>query len=168
MDRADISKTCMDFAKKYGYVLLILGIGIILMLLPGSDKQEEAGSPPTSPSQETQSMQDALEGILSQIQGAGKVRVLLTIAEGEMTVYEKDEDSVSGTETGSLKVETVIITDESRAQQPVVQQVNPPVYMGAVVVCQGADSAQVRLAITEAVAAATGLTADKITVLKMK
>jgi stage III sporulation protein AG len=65
-------------------------------------------------------------------------------------------------------METVIITDAQRAQQGLVKQVNPPVYLGAVVVCQGADRASVRLAIVEAVANATGLGADKISVLKMK
>jgi len=49
-----------------------------------------------------------------------------------------------------------------------VQQVNPPTYLGAVIVCQGADSASVRLAIVSAVGSVTGLSTDKITVLKMK
>jgi len=41
-------------------------------------------------------------------------------------------------------------------------------YRGAVVVCQGGDNASVRLAVVEAVSNATGLTSDRITVLKMK
>ena len=55
-----------------------------------------------------------------------------------------------------------------RKQTGLVQQVNPPTYLGAVIVCQGADSASVRLAIVEAVGSVTGLSTDKITVLKMK
>jgi hypothetical protein len=42
------------------------------------------------------------------------------------------------------------------------------VYQGAVVLCQGAADAAVRLAVVEAVSKATGLGADKICVLKMK
>ena len=41
-----------------------------------------------------------------------------------------------------------------------------PTYRGALVVCQGGDQAAVKLAVTEAVAALTGLTADCITVAK--
>jgi len=37
-----------------------------------------------------------------------------------------------------------------------------------VVVCEGADSAAVRLRVTEAAAAYTGFGSDRITVLKMK
>lgn len=39
---------------------------------------------------------------------------------------------------------------------------------GAVVVCEGAGSAEVRLCITRAVSAYTGLSSDKIAVIKMK
>ncbi|MCD8099251.1 MAG: hypothetical protein LUE06_01535 [Oscillospiraceae bacterium] len=39
---------------------------------------------------------------------------------------------------------------------------------GAVVVCDGADSAAVRYAVTGAVGAYTGLGSDKITIIKMK
>ena len=39
---------------------------------------------------------------------------------------------------------------------------------GAVVVCQGADQPSVRLDVTNAVAAYTGLGSDKISVIKMK
>ena len=43
-----------------------------------------------------------------------------------------------------------------------------PVYKGAVVVCEGADHASVKLNIVQAVSSLTGLGSDKITVLKMK
>ena len=39
---------------------------------------------------------------------------------------------------------------------------------GAVVVCDGGDDAAVRLAVTQAVSAYTGLGSDRITVMKMK
>ena len=50
--------------------------------------------------------------------------------------------------------------------QVVVTRETYPVYLGAVVVCQGAGSGGVRLAVTEAVAALTGLPADRITVVQ--
>ena len=39
---------------------------------------------------------------------------------------------------------------------------------GAVIVCRGAENPEVRLSVTNAVAAYTGLGSDKITVMKMK
>lgn len=48
-----------------------------------------------------------------------------------------------------------------------MQQRNP-VYQGALIVCSGAGSASVRLAVVDAVADLTGLGADQISVIKMK
>ena len=93
-----------------------------------------------------------------------RVRVLLTQREGERTVYQTDEDSTSS----GIRSDTVLLNGSDRSQTGLVQQVNPPTYLGAVIVCQGADSASVRLAIVSAVGSVTGLSTDKITVLKMK
>ena len=60
------------------------------------------------------------------------------------------------------------MTDGQRGQTGLVRQVLPATYRGAVVVCQGADDPRIRLAIVEAVSMATGLGADRISVLKMK
>ena len=49
-----------------------------------------------------------------------------------------------------------------------MRQENPAQYLGVIVVCEGADSPAVRLAIVEAVSDVTGLGADRISVLKMK
>lgn len=170
MEWVDIRLKVTEFIKKYRYVAIVLLAGLFLMLLPeGDTTQEEILQPqaetvPDSPV----SLQDSLSEILSKIEGAGKVQVLLSQAAGEQTIYQTDEDLSSG-ETGSdIRRETVIISGSDRAESGLVQQVNPPVYLGAIVLCQGADSAAVRLAIVEAVANATGLTTDKISVLKMK
>ena len=55
---------------------------------------------------------------------------------------------------------------DGSAEAPVVTRTVYPTYRGALVVCQGGDRADVKLAVTEAVAALTGLSADRITVAK--
>ena len=49
-----------------------------------------------------------------------------------------------------------------------VRTIVPPVYLGAIIVCQGGDSPAVRLAVVEAVSNVTGIGSDRITVEKMK
>ena len=167
MDWVALSGRITAFIKKYRFVLLVLLIGLVLMSLPSGKAEETEVSTPQAV-KETRDPESDLEEILSQIEGAGKVSVLLTQAAGEETIYQTDDDTSTGMDSSSVRRETVIITGADKAQQGLVSQVNPPVYMGAVIVCQGADRATVRLAIVEAVANATGLSADKITVLKMK
>lgn len=164
MDGMSFGKAAADFLKKYRYVALVLLAGLFLMALPEQEREEEVTQITPAEESKMTDTQDALAEILSQLDGAGEVRVLLTQAAGETTVYQTDDDT--GTDT--LRTETVILSDSERGESGLIRQVNPPVYQGAVVLCQGADSAAVRLSIVEAVSNATGLTADKISVLKMK
>lgn len=166
MDRAGIMQKLLEGVKKYRYALIVVLIGLALMLLPGrettADPVEE-----TQPVQTQTGISEQLAHILSQIHGAGEVRVMLTEASGQTTIYQTDQDETGG-DSPSKRTETVIITDGDRVESGLVQQVVPPKYQGAIVVCQGADDAVVRLAIVEAVSKVTGLGADRISVLKMK
>lgn len=165
MDWVTLGDRGKELLKKYRYVVLVVVIGLFLLALPDGKKQEAEPDAQTAQEEAQPDLQEALEDILSLIQGAGKVRVLLTQSEGEQTVYQTNGEQ--GT-SGDQRRDTVILTGSDRSQGGLIQQVNPPVYLGAVVVCQGAGSASVRLAIVEAVANATGLSSDRITVLKMK
>lgn len=170
MDWLEIREKSTEWFKKYRYVLIVLLVGLFLMLLPAPESEEEVPIP-TQATQDaglSEDLQTSLEKILSLIDGAGQVKVLLTQASGQRIVYQTDEDISAADSTSDIRRETVIITDGSRAEAGLVQQVDPPVYQGAVILCQGADSAAVRLAIVEAVADATGLSSNNISVLKMK
>ena len=152
----------IQLLKQYRYGVLVLFIGLALMLIPGEGSAaEEADTVSSDPGV---SVQEQLEDILSQIDGAGRVRLMLTESAGASTVYQQN----TNTSGESLKEETVIVTDGSRVENGLIVQVIPARYQGAVVVCQGGDRAAVRLAIVEAISSVTGLTSDKITVLKMK
>lgn len=158
----------MQFLQKYKYVALVLLLGLVLMLLPTRRQTETVERPPAETEAQTLSLSEELTQILSRVQGAGKVQVLLTEAAGAETVYQTDEAYEAGDTPGMTRRDTVTVSDAAKNQTGLVQQVIPAQYLGAVVVCQGADSPAVRLAIVEAVSKATGLGADRISVLKMK
>lgn len=166
MEGNELRQKITEVFRKYRYALLILAAGIFLMLLPINNS--EAPPQPESTEPQTHAVSEDFETrlsrLLSQMEGAGKVTVFLSQAAGERTLYQMDEDVASG----DVLRETVLVTGADRAQQGLIQQINPPVYQGAVVLCQGADNAAVRLSITQAVANATGLGANQISVLKMK
>lgn len=164
MDRNFLIKNVPDLLKKYKYAILVFAVGLALMLIP-FNRNESTGEV-TQPVQnvEETALSVQLEQILSQIKGAGKVRVLLSVSAGEKTVYQSDTDISEN----ASRTDTVIITDADRAQNGLIQQVVPPTYLGAIIVCEGADKAEVRLALVEAVSRFTGLGADRISVLKMK
>lgn len=162
-------KKIPDFWNKYKYVILILVAGLVMMLLPDfSSDEKDAQKQPQAAVQPKKTEEEKLAAILSQIEGAGDVHVMLSYARGEETVYQTDTDNSSGESNTSTRLESVIINAEDRTETGLVRQVIPAVYQGAVVVCQGGDNPGVRLAIVEAVSDITGLGSDKISVLKMK
>lgn len=165
MDWADKKDTITIFLKKYRWAALVLLAGLILMALPEGKTEESISAQEETVQQQT--LQQELESLLSKLDGAGKVKVLLSLASGPQTYYQSDEDLQKSEDSSDRRTETVIITSADRSQQGLVQRIDPPVYLGAVVLCQGADRAQVRLAVVDAVSTLTGLSSDKISVLKM-
>ena len=152
---------------KYKYVALIIVIGIILMALPiqkdGKNDQEKS----LSPRMTEQTIEQELEEILSQVDGAGKVRVYLQELYGAQTIYQTNTDSDQSDASVQNKEQCVVITDQDRNERGLVKQVIAPQYQGAIIVCQGADDPIVKLAVAEAVSKATGLGMNKISILKM-
>ncbi len=155
-----------EFLRRYRYAALVVLCGILLMLLPTSKDEPAAEKTQTGPVQQDTALE--LEQILAQISGVGKIQVMLSISRGEQTLYIFDEDGTVSADTQSSRREAVLVTGQDRVQSGLVSQVIGPVYQGAIVVCQGGDLPAVRLQVVEAVCDVTGLTADKVTVLKMK
>ena len=150
------------YIKKYRYIVLMVFTGIFFMLLPDAPQTVPLPVPAEETRQEN--LETRLSEILSCISGVGEAKVLLTEELGSHTIYQTDSDL----DETNTRQDTVVITNGNREEGGLVKQVNPPVYLGAVVVCQGGDSPSVRLAVVEAVRSVTGLSADRIRVLKMK
>lgn len=153
-------------AGRYKFVLLVVLAGILLMLIPSGKTGADTLDLPEQTDQPD--LEERLEEILSQMDGVGKTRVLLTVSQGSQTEYVYDEDGSEAGESATSRREAVLVTGQDRSQSGLISRVLAPVYQGAVVVCQGGDQPGVRLQVVEAVCDATGLSADKVTVLKMK
>lgn len=111
-----------------------------------------------------------LGGNLGQIQGVGTVRVLLTVdTDGERQLAQNTELRYSGSATAPedySRTSEPVLLDGGDREETVVTRTAYPTYRGALVVCQGGDRADVKLAVTEAVSALTGLSSDRVTVAK--
>ena len=167
MDFAELKSRISEGIGKYKYVWIVLLVGIVLMMIPGKTAQE-LQTEEILPTQIEESTEDKLEEILCHVKGAGKVKVLLTEAQGERTIYQTDSSYSQGENNTDTRTQTILITDSQRNENGLVHQKNPPTYLGAIVLTQGADDPVVKLAIVDAVSNVTGLGADKISVLKMQ
>ncbi len=170
------------FLERYKYPILIVLLGVILMLWPSHEKQEEPQRSfdpvQTEPAAQDNGMEycrrteQELEAALSQIHGAGRVRVMLTLKSGPAASYQTDKTRTE-TEEGersslSSEEKTVMVDRGSAYNEPAVVSTVYPVFQGALIVAEGGADETVRYQLCAAVSALLGLGTDQITVVKMK
>lgn len=169
--------------QQYRYPALVLLLGLALALLPSARKteapaitQEDTQSADPTPWEDEAAYlhqtEQRLERVLSQISGAGQVRVMLTLRSSRASQYQSDYRTES--ETGADRTvsaseqKTVILGKGSAYDEPAVVKTEYPSFQGALIVCGGGENAQVRYAVIRAVSALLDLGTDEITVVKMK
>lgn len=152
--------------QKYRFVLLILLAGLMLMLLPDGAGDAAKDTDTQQASFSLEETERRMEDILSRIEGTGRLQLMLTLKAGSQLYLAEDTDHTVTQDEMQTQNETVTVSRGSGQQDVVVTKEVYPLYQGALVVCQGADQAAVRLAVTEAVSALTGLSSDKIKVVK--
>lgn len=153
---------------QYKYVLIVIAAGIILLLWPSGEKKgepEAVGAEIPQDSFDLEALEEKLSRTLSQIDGAGKVTVTLTVRSGMEQVLASDR-TTSVTERGSSVEEETVLVGSGSGQEVVPLTRRYPTFQGALVVCEGADDTELRLTIMQAVSALTGLGTDRITVCK--
>ena len=170
MDVMRIIKKMPDLLKKYRLALVVLLIGLLLMVFPMGKGTDDAilREEIIVETKTNEITQQELEQIISEIDGVGRVKVLLTRAAGERKVFQVDTDISQSDANSKESGKTVVLTDDNRAETALITQTIGPEYLGAVVVCQGADDPVVQWSVTDAVAKATGMGVNRISVLKMK
>jgi len=179
--------------KKLAYYLVALvALGIFALVLrrgiPVENVEPTLAGPPETHYNHAQlptafvverALEIRLEEFFALVEGAGKVRVMISPLVGRETVfamdvsltnsYSKEEDSQGGTrETRQYQNQekTVILTDRQGVDRPLVVREIEPQVLGIVIIAEGGDSAFVRDALTRAAMAMLGLEAHMIQVLK--
>ena len=124
-------------------------------------------------------IEERLEKVLSQIEGAGEVHVMVTLKDGGEAVVEKDittsGDTTGGTdsegvrseETKSERSEETVYSEGDGEGDPFISKQIAPAIEGVLVVAQGGGNTRVAENISEAVQALFSVEAHKIKVVKM-
>lgn len=171
--------------KKTGNnILLALLIGVLLLVLgktffPTDEKAAEVGQKEEITQvhgSNDREMEVRMSEILSKIQGAGEVEVMLTFSASTESVVaheEKTEETRSQeggkTSENTRKETTVVMTEDGKGNtSPLVLTENSPQVEGVVIVAQGGDNAVVCKALNNAAQALLDVPAHKIAILKMK
>ena len=130
-------------------------------------------------SNSTNELEIRLKDILSKIQGVGEVEVLINYSESSEIVpmYNENTKSSNTEETdtsgGTRTIEEtdsqkeIIYQEDSGEKTPITQKVVEPKIEGAIITAKGANNAEVKAKIIQAVEAVTGLATHKIQVFEM-
>lgn len=166
--------------------LVILGI---ILILCGHDK----GSPKSTSSQdpkekaassyrsvtarEEETMARALEQILSQVAGAGKVKVTVRLASSTRQEYavnttssrktteEKDQGGGNRLTTENTDQGQVVLIHNGQEEKPVVEKEQAARVEGVLVVAEGASEPYVKASLFQAARVALGAAPQKIIIL---
>lgn len=183
-------------------ILVLAGILLCIIALPVKDNTEShlwdtkngkiqkitdaEGKTAEMSSDDTEELYEAywekrLEETLSCIEGAGRVKVLITLRESEGKVVEKEgkeeseetQESDAGGGSRTITVRRVekdmVYTVNGQGQNvPYVVKTTAPVVEGIVVVAQGGDNISVKENIIASVQVLFNLDVNKIRVVKMK
>ena len=158
--------------NKYKGGILILLAGLLLLTWPAKEQTTLTTDMASVPAEwETLvETERRMEHVLKQIKDVGRLSLMLTLESSAHQELAADTElsyrgNVSEPEEYSRRSELTILSTEE-GESPVVAHRVGPVYRGAVVVCEGAENPGVRLAVTQAVAALTGLGSDRIMVIQ--
>ncbi len=160
MNKEEIIKIFKN--KNNRLICLILIIGVVLMVAAGGHSGKEK-TVSTAKEITVADEEKRLADILSQIDGAGKVSVMITY-------YSSSEKDIAyETKTASREDKSELSEDKkavmSDGEPMVVKEVYPRVK-GVIVTAQGAGNAAVRSAISEAVSASLDVPVHRICIFK--
>ena len=140
--------------------------------------KEDTNSIETS-SETTNELELKLEEILWKIQGVGEVKVFINYSESseiipmynENTKTSNTEETDTSGGTRTIQEEDsqkeIIYEEDDGQKTPITQKVVQPKVEGAIITAKGANNADVKSSIIQAVEAVTGLATHKIQVFEM-
>jgi stage III sporulation protein AG len=158
--------------KQKNNTLTILGLlmmGFVLMMyVDGKSDKPKTEETEIQYEVKEDDLNISLENILSQINGAGEVKVLLTYKYGRELVpaYDISEDYSNEGTSEKRKTESKVIMSDKNT--PLILKERYPQVEGVLIVAKGGGNENVRNALISAAQALLGVEAHKIEVLEMK
>lgn len=165
-------------SEKRVRILALLGVlGILLLCLSEflphtrTTQKEDTAKTQTDVNDFCAQTEKKLSELIAQVEGAGRVQVMLTIESSDEKIYAADEKSNAKTD-GDAEQKSYdsqyVLVDGASGDTGMLLKTNAPKVKGVIIVCDGGENPAVANQITNAVSAALGVGANRVSVLKMK
>lgn len=186
-DIKDIEKVTVNKKRSKTKAYLIFCIGLVLLILTSglfngntSNKKANVNSESKIQTQKTEYIRDLekrMASILSNVDGAGRVEVLITLKAGPEKVianeFKKtsDKSDYRNSSEKCIKEEFIkpqIINKNGRDENPIVIKEIEPIIEGVLIVSSGANNRQVNEQLYKAALALLNVQSHKIQILSHK
>ncbi len=175
MSKHSSLKEILKNASKYKLQLAAVAAALFLLIAScffDADKtRKNESSAEFSAREYTRLLEKELENLLSSLDGAGRVKVMITLETGSESKYatqtqQKSENNNNLRE--EFYEEYVVVKKGASNEECVVISISEPRVRGVAVAAEGADSQNVKKAITETVCAVFDISSADVSVEKMK
>ncbi len=194
-----MTKNLKEFVKNKNNLIIIVLAGVLLMIIAWPVKKETKINNTSNINKVTESenlsdkentelveeeyvdrMEKKVEEILCNMEGAGQVKVVITIRSSTEKVVEKDlpvnrsntteEDAEGGKRTVNNvdAQENTVYSQTGNDSQPYVIKTVSPQVEGVLVLAEGAGSGEVSKNISDAIQVLFGIEAHRIKVIKLE
>lgn len=155
--------------KKYRYAALVLLLGLALLLLPGGKKtQKSAAAPTTVQTDYAAETEQAADADAAADRGRWAGQRDADAGDRGARGYQTDVQASSDGAQSSESRKTVILSEGSSYDKAGCSRDDLSAFSGRAHRLRGGGQRAVRLGLLEAVSAVTGLSTDRITVVKMR
>ena len=161
--------------------LVIFLVGVVIVIIAGSyiwsvDESVVVSENSITDVFDAEVFEKKLANILSKIQGAGEVEVMISYQTGIETIplldtkdsntvtEESGNDSARRTEQNSLETSIIFNQEKNGNKMPYISKTIMPTVEGVIVTCDGGGDEVVRSNVVKAVTVVTGVTANKVQV----
>lgn len=171
-----------DRYKKAIIVAGLIGIALIFLsgLLKGCNEEKSTVEIDNAADKYAQQLERSLTGIVSNIQGSGKTKVLVTIENSKEIVYATEEkkntqateDKSDGQttkkkESDDVEKKYITVKGSDGTEKALAITEIQPAIKGVVVICEGGEDSVVAQRIINAVTTALHITSGRVFVTKM-
>ena len=168
-------------SKYFSKILVFIGLaGMLLIAFPtGKAEKNNAAYEAFKSDEYIEASEKKLSSILSQMDGVGKVKVMITLKSSEEIVYaqnEKISTDYTGNPVGNgegdkkesvRKEKSYVFSDYGSDRSALKISSTEPSVKGVIVVCEGGGSSIVRSRITEACSTILGIKYGNVFVAKL-
>ena len=179
-------KRWLQLKKTDWIAVALVGVLLLVVAMPSGgtgihlaeNKKEDTAQEKTEQKYEKEDYAEYLEQVLGQMEGVGKVSVMVTVADQGEDIIEKDKtehtSTVTNTDSGSMEMTTekesgeeTVYEESGGEKAPYVSKEILPEIEGVLVVAEGGDSPRIVSDISDAVKALFQVEAHRIKVVKM-